>query len=725
MDNVVKKIAEKFGEDIVLDGNKLSSLITTYEKNKKTVGLLNSAIRNNIPKKIYDTRTMSETDREMKITEICKQFSRDYSIQEKSAYQVVNYFTEAFKLTVTKPAPPKPEKPKEKPYSSVPSAPKAGMPSTSSASIASVNVNETAKPDSNPFESNDISDINARQQKERKLFPLIEMQLKVSKQANIPNMLTVITGLIIILGLSIAMIFVPKQTFSEQENRMLAKLPVFSIDRLTQGLFTKDVAKYYSDQFPLRNMFVGLKGIAEISLLKNENDGVILGKDNYLITKNPYNGIDQLRTNIDYISAFADAMKQMKVPVTLAAAGRSIDALSMYLPPAYPKIESETLWKSFNGLADYAQNIQRLNLLDPLKALIEQQNKGQLYYRTDHHWTTLGAYYAYVEIMKAFNKEDGFEPQPLSAFNIVAATDSFYGTTWSKSGMKWIKPDTIYYFRYDGDEDFVTTIKDTGKTFNGFYDLSYLDTKDKYGSFLSGNNARVDITKPDAAGRPKLLIIKDSFAHCLVPFLAYHYDLVILDLRYYTDSVAKLVYEEGIDRILFLNNMENLSEDDTFGLLQYGVDATLKAYVMDQYPIKKIYINGNPIDDYTIVYPVDENERRQQYYVKAAASLHDMILSKAGVDIKVAEPGDLSVYTKDDKVIMFTAEGIPSGGLMKIATEGNNLVFRCNIGDDPSGYAVQRFNDKYIKNGTGSFNFGENFIFSDVGNNVIMILPTR
>ena len=570
---------------------------------------------------------------------------------------------------------------------------------------------------------------------------LIDIQMSAKQKARLPDILTVLTGSLIILALSVFMFIFPDNTFSEQENRPLQEFPKIStegkfLDRLADGKFTAEIATYYADQFPFRDIFVGIKGAAEIGLLKGENNGVINGKEGYLITRDPMEkdfneARDQLSKNIDEISAFADVMDQMgKIPVTLAAAGRSVDVLSTYLPATYPKTFSENLWNLFIGLADYAPNVARLDLVAPLKQLIERGGVGQLYYKTDHHWTTLGAYYAYVEIIKSF-KEEGLEPLPLSAFTREIASDQFYGTTWSKAGMKWIEPDVMEYFRYEGDEDFVTTIVDTGISFNGFYDRSYLDKKDKYGSFISGNNERVNVTKPQNPGdppRPKMLLLKDSFAHSVVPFLAIHFDLVILDLRYYMKQTAKLVFEEKIDRVLFLHNLGNLIEVGPglygepglgAGILQYGVEEALENYRMDQYPIKKIYINGNPINDYVIVVPTDESDSRK-YYINAAESLQSIIRDRAGVELEIVKTDDFSNL---DKVIAFTNEGLPAAGLIKIATEGDNLVFRCNIGSDSPGYAASLFIDKYIKKATGSFNFGDNFIYSDTGDSVIMIRP--
>lgn len=144
-----------------------------------------------------------------------------------------------------------------------------------------------------------------------------------------------------------------------------------------------------------------------------------------------------------------------------------------------------------------------------------------------------------------------------------------------------------------------------------------------------------------------------------------------------------------------------------------------------QYPIEKIYINGNPIDDYAIIYAYDSDEISRQNYEKAAETLRDMILSKTGIKIDIAGADNFKDVSELKNIILLTREGLPlESGLISIATEGDNLVFRCNIGDNPSGYAVKRFNEKYLKNGEGSFNFGENFIFTDISDDVIVLMPS-
>lgn len=166
----------------------------------------------------------------------------------------------------------------------------------------------------------------------------------------------------------------------------------------------------------------------------------------------------------------------------------------------------------------------------------------------------------------------GEEIAPIESYTREVVSDAFFGTTWSTAGMSWIAPDTMEYFRFAGDTDFTTTILDNGTSFAGFYDRSYLSKKDKYSSFIGGNNALVTVTKNGDADRPTLLLVKDSFAHSAVPFLAQHYDLVIVDIRYYKKSTAALIDEYGADRVLVLYNIDSLTSSADSVLLRAGLD---------------------------------------------------------------------------------------------------------------------------------------------------------
>ena len=369
----------------------------------------------------------------------------------------------------------------------------------------------------------------------------------------------------LILVVSVLFWAIPDREFSETENKDLTQVPTFTIDRLLDGRYTADIADYMADQFPGRDFFIRVKAASEMALGKMANNGVILGEGGTLIPRSETVNTDNLTKNLSAIAAFTEWCENRGIPTTTAVAGRSADVLHHTLPDFYGAAYSDALWKA---LAEEADSLGR-DILPLRDSLHERAKAGEyVYYRTDHHWTTLGAYYGTKEILA----EMGETIAPIESYTREVVSDAFFGTTWSTSGMSWIAPDTMEYFRFEGDTDFTTTIVDDGTSFAGFYDRSYLAKKDKYSSFIGGNNALVTVRKNGDADRPTLLLVKDSFAHSAVPFLAQHYDLVIVDIRYYKKSTAALIDEYGADRVLVLYNIDSLTASADSVLLRAGLD---------------------------------------------------------------------------------------------------------------------------------------------------------
>ena len=373
-----------------------------------------------------------------------------------------------------------------------------------------------------------------------------------------------------IFGLAVAMVALPDAEFSEQENRYLQKMPELSLRAIVDGSFTGSIGSYFSDQFPARDVFVGIKGAAEIALGKRENDNVTLAKDGYVVKRNGWPDYDNFEKNMTGITAFAGKTKEMGIPYIFAVAGRAEDVLDSRLPALYPTDAPDEFYSRLASEAGAADGMTYLALRDDFRNMDISGVDG-MYYHTDHHWTSRGALYGSNAILSALGKET----HEYDEYQAETATEEFYGTTWSSGGMKWVKPDTIEYLHYDGDDSFVTHIIDTESVIEGFYDRSYLEKKDKYSSFIGGNNARVDIYKTVESGnrieREKLIVIKDSFAHSAAPFLAREYDLILLDLRYYKESVAKLAEEENVSGVVILINADSLVSSGSFAILRLGL----------------------------------------------------------------------------------------------------------------------------------------------------------
>jgi len=379
----------------------------------------------------------------------------------------------------------------------------------------------------------------------------LDKQLEKAETERIPDLLTLLLTVAIVGAFAIALWIIPDRTFSEDENRELASFPEFNVNSLVSGEFTSDFATYLADQFPLRDEFVGLKALSEVAMAKFENNGVMINGD-VLAERFDSVNADNLTKNTDAIGQFTDAAEKSGIKSAFCVMGRTIDN---YTFPLYDKSVLNESWELLS------QTNATL-----IRSLTGKHPNEYVYYRTDHHYTTLGAYYTYAELANVI----GYEANSIDHYNIECASDKFYGTTYSKAGAKWVSPDTIEYFRWNGDENIKVTVEETGEVHDGMYFTEYLDTKDKYASFLGGNYARVDIIG-EGEGREKLLLIKDSFGHSLAPFLAEHYDIIMIDPRYYKKPIIKLAEEENVSSVLVICNLDTLSSATPFATLRMGI----------------------------------------------------------------------------------------------------------------------------------------------------------
>lgn len=353
----------------------------------------------------------------------------------------------------------------------------------------------------------------------------------------------------------------PDKDLSEKENRTLASAPKFTVASLIDGKYTSEFAGYMADQFPLRNFFIGVKAECEKIMLKGQNNGVIIADDGYLVTRYDSVDADVLENNLDCISAFMKKADEKNVSVTFAAAGRTMDVASSKVPAVYGRDASDRTWALFEDICK-EKNIAVTELLDPLRERFE--NGEYVYYKTDHHWTSLGAFYALSEIEKAA----GLKASTLDDFTRVTVSDDFLGTTWSSAGINEKSFDSIEFFRFDGEEDITRRIGENGEALP-LYDMSALGKKDKYAAFIGGNNAYVTLTK-EGAVRERILVVKDSFAHSLAPMLAKDYDITLVDLRYYSSSLWDLIEKEDIGKVILIYNMDTLSEESGFRMFKAG-----------------------------------------------------------------------------------------------------------------------------------------------------------
>ena len=360
--------------------------------------------------------------------------------------------------------------------------------------------------------------------------------------------------LILIFGMTVLNFSMPDKSFSESENRFLQQKPQFSWSALFDGTFTADVEKYITDQFPWRDGFIGVKTETEYVTGKRDTSGVYFGSDGYLIEKHDPASVDQKKLEKNqqrlenFISRVAGELGEDHVRVMIAPTAGEI--LKEKLPPYAQEFSQAEMF------ARMKEKIPAGCWVD-LLAVMQQHSGENLYYKTDHHWTTDGAYLAY----RAWCASVGVPGMTADEFDREAVTDRFFGTIYRKARLSSTKPDTIYAYFPKQEYRYHLTYDLGAKESDSLYEESYLEKKDKYSYLLGGNNGVVTIQGPNQNGKT-LLLVKDSYAHSMAPFLANEFETIqMVDLRYYNGSLKEFQQQQGITDVLVLYNAVTFSED--------------------------------------------------------------------------------------------------------------------------------------------------------------------
>lgn len=352
----------------------------------------------------------------------------------------------------------------------------------------------------------------------------------------------------------IAEIALPDRTFSESENRNLEQRPEFRLNKLFEGKFTKNFETYITDQFPMRDFWVGLKANTEISIGKKENNDIYLGEDGYLFQKFLAPQSKAISDRAAAINSFVNKNPDVNKYIMLAPT--SIEILKSKLPIYAPSDSEAEAVKALSAQVD-----KKLRFIDVFSAMDSQKSK-YIYYRTDHHWTSEGAYYAYEK----FCSDAGISVNKQDSYDIKKVTDAFFGTSCSKGGFRNVKADSISLYTPKKSESYKVTFSESQEVGTSLYDMSALSKKDKYSVFLGGNHPLVKIET--GRGDKKLLIVKDSYANSFIPFLTESYgEIFAADLRYYQDDLGKLIKDNGIQDVLILYNVNTFFTDSSILML--------------------------------------------------------------------------------------------------------------------------------------------------------------
>ena len=359
--------------------------------------------------------------------------------------------------------------------------------------------------------------------------------------------------LIFIFGMAVWFLFNPKSDYSSSEKRYLQQFPDVSVDKVLDGTFGTDFESYFADQFPARSFWVGLNAYYSLDTGNNGANGVYNCGNGYLINK-PVSTDNKIEKNVDAIVKFKNTID---VPVTVMFAPSTGYVADDVLPAVHDKYNDDTYFEQTSATLS-TNGISFVDLRKPFKDTYAGGN--QLYYKTDHHWTTLGAYTAYEKLCEQLN----ITPAPKEKFDIKTY-GGFYGTTYSTSGFWFTQPDSIQIWDNPENTDKNIKVKISEGTntdeFGSMYFYDHLEEDDKYPVFIDGNHALTEITNSNASGGT-ILLVKDSFSHSLAPFLAENYSKIILvDMRYYKMSVSQIVEQENPEQVVFLYGIDNIATD--------------------------------------------------------------------------------------------------------------------------------------------------------------------
>lgn len=352
---------------------------------------------------------------------------------------------------------------------------------------------------------------------------------------------------IITILLSIIFILNPKKEFSENENRFLATFPKYSFQSLKDGKYIKELEEYITDHFPYRDAFVGFKTRIELTLGKKDINEIYIGKDEYMLTK--YEEIDPHKI-IEKINNFKDKNSDNNINLILLPSSITIYQEKL---PKFAITDSElaiidTIYKNVN-----------VKTIDTYDSLVAEKKNHNVFYKTDHHYTTYGAFVTYQD----YCRENNIVPNEQEFFNQEKVTDKFYGTLYSKTNNYNIKPDEIILFKTN--TNYRIKYMDNGLETNTLYDEDYLKEKDKYSVFLSNNHSLIEITNNDTTSREEVLVIKDSYGNSFVPFIAEHYKKIhVVDLRYNLNSMTDYLQEnDQIKDVIILYNINTINEESS------------------------------------------------------------------------------------------------------------------------------------------------------------------
>lgn len=400
--------------------------------------------------------------------------------------------------------------------------------------------------------------------------------------ASMLNIAAFCTALFAVGGLSIAM---EKPTYSEQEKRDLAKMPELTLKGYRDGSLASGIDAFYSDTFPFRDALISLgstleemRGLrlddakihetapstsepevptepgsgtetensssskAEETAVGEQNGSVFIYKG---MAMSMFGGSQSMgKWYADVINSYAAALPDVQVYDIVVPT-----SIEFYLPEKYQDISAP---EKPNIDYIYSQMSDAVKTVDAYGE-IAQHTDEYIYFRTDHHWTVTGAYYAYV----AFCKEAGFTPTPYDSFE-WNRKEPFYGTLYSQTQDSTLRenPDYVDYPTISTPHQ--AYMYKRGEPFTPYASTimaDYASGVNMYSVFLHGDQPLTEIQTENKNGR-KAVVVKESFGNAFSPFLVAHYETVyIVDQRYFELNLLDFIKQNGVTDLIFINNV--------------------------------------------------------------------------------------------------------------------------------------------------------------------------
>ncbi len=387
---------------------------------------------------------------------------------------------------------------------------------------------------------------------------------------------------VMVLGFVLGLAFFLRPSYSESEKRELTKFPAFGIGAFLSGEYTEQISTWFADTFPFReglislnDTIMSLKGFggeqfqSGASNLGNQQDQgdrdvkveTIAGY--YITGDSAYEMYYQNKANSERYSALINSAaakldgkaKVYTIVVPLAYAYN--DKVLQKTDASDPKAAIDSMYADITH-----KNAVKVEAYGALAAHKDEY----LYFRTDHHWTARGAYYAYT----AYCQSAGLTAHPLDDYEKLEF-GGFLGTLYSHTKAPALQknPDTVEAFIPRGTNNlYVHTADGARQKFTGGVvrkdtDKFYPAAASKYNCFLTGDNPLetkqsyyCSIENPSITDGSAVVLVKESFGNCFAPFLVDHYQYVyVIDYRYFDGDLADFVAEHGVRDVIFLNNI--------------------------------------------------------------------------------------------------------------------------------------------------------------------------